>query len=70
MGLKGRVRSILDVADYLYWFAIPASIYLYFAYPVLAIWPIGLHYAFMVAIEADAWLYAFMHQESNYSGSV
>jgi hypothetical protein len=65
--------GILNVASWMYFFCIPLTIVLLVLYPqyyLLALMPAGVHYALMMAIEVDAWIYALTHEESNYSGSV
>ena len=62
-------HGLLDIANYLYFLAAPITILsLMFAptYTAMALFPIGIHFAYTVGIEIDAWIYAFGKEESNY----
>ena len=34
----------------------------------LAKWSVTLYFLYIIGLELDAWIYAFTHEESNYSG--
>jgi len=52
--------GLLDLIDWMYYFLIPATIALLLLNrPDVALYPVGIHYAFALAVEVDAWIYAF-----------